>query len=200
MGSSPLGTGGSTTSSPTAGGGSQNGGPPGSAANAVAAAVAAAAAAAAHHQQHQLQHLQLEWLARTSGMLYPRLPDLSCEYLGTDYRQYFIFYFWMFACFSFGGFINWTIRGEIIFTYFNFNQRAYIETIYAGCDGENGTSKKSIIFECLFMGLGWRVIIAVKKCFLKNINTYINNVISKLFIFMKIKSDFFNSIQIQSYY
>ncbi|KAF4522707.1 hypothetical protein B566_EDAN012724 [Ephemera danica] len=58
--------------------GSVNSGmPPSSAASAVAAAVAAAAAAAAHHQQHQLQHLQLEWLARTSGMLYPRLPDLS---------------------------------------------------------------------------------------------------------------------------
>ncbi|XP_065331994.1 motor neuron and pancreas homeobox protein 1-like [Cloeon dipterum] len=81
MTTSPATGAGSAASSPTSTPGGQ-GGPPGSAASAVAAAVAAAAAAAAHHQQHQLQHLQLEWLARTSGMLYPRLPDLACEYLG----------------------------------------------------------------------------------------------------------------------
>ncbi|XP_059472958.1 motor neuron and pancreas homeobox protein 1-like isoform X2 [Neocloeon triangulifer] len=74
-----TGGGGSSASSPNnSGTGGHQNGPPGSAASAVAAAVAAAAAAAAHHQQHQLQHLQLEWLARTSGMLYPRLPDLAC--------------------------------------------------------------------------------------------------------------------------
>jgi hypothetical protein len=89
-----TGGGGSATSSPNSGAGGQNGGgPPGSAASAVAAAVAAAAAAAAHHQQHQLQHLQLEWLARTSGMLYPRLPDLSCEYLGTDICDFYYLIF-----------------------------------------------------------------------------------------------------------
>ncbi|XP_022912071.1 motor neuron and pancreas homeobox 1-like [Onthophagus taurus] len=30
-----------------------------------------------HHNHNQLQQMQLEWLARTTGMFYPRLPDLT---------------------------------------------------------------------------------------------------------------------------